>query len=84
MEFHLALEKIIHLASKQNVIIDETKPWDLIKTDREKVKQILGDILIQLQIIGRLLLPVMPATAQKIIDQVTFKAPKEPIFPKKN
>ena len=72
----LILEKIISFASAQNVLIDETKPWELYKTDPEKVKQTLGLILDNLKSIGELLLPVMPETAAKIIAQVTFKLPK--------
>ncbi len=64
-----AVSAIIELAKRCNKYIDETTPWSLAK-DEEK-KQRLNDVLYNLcdliRIIGTLLRPIMPETAQNIV-----------------
>ncbi len=64
-----AVSAIIELAKRCNKYIDETTPWSLAK-DEEK-KQRLNDVLYNLcdliRIIGILLRPIMPETAQNIV-----------------
>ena len=61
--------------------IAETRPFKLIKTEPERAKTILRELLDELYGIGHLLLPAMPATGQKIKDLVAAnEMPSEPLF----
>lgn len=64
--------------------IQETEPFKLVKTEPEKAKKIIGELLSELSEIAELLLPFMPETAEKILELIkTGKAPEQPLFPRK-
>lgn len=64
--------------------INQEKPWELIKTNSQKLQGILAHCVDQIQEIGLLLEPFMPQTSRTIIEQ--FKGPKilsqKPLFPR--
>ncbi len=64
-----ACSTVIDLAKRCNKYIDETMPWALAKDESQK--QRLNDVLYNLcdliRIIGTLLRPIMPETAQNIV-----------------
>ena len=67
-----------------NKLIDDAKPWELVKTDPEKVKTLLLSLSALLLEIALRLSPVMPETAQKIksvLESGDIKKP-EPLFQK--
>ncbi len=68
-----AASAIIELAKRCNKYIDETTPWSLAKSEDQK--QRLNDVLYNLcdliRIIGILLRPIMPETAQNIVGNST-------------
>jgi methionyl-tRNA synthetase len=67
-----------------NQLIDKSKPWELVKTDPEKVKTLLLSLAALLLEIALKLSPVMPETAQKIkevLESGNIKKP-EPLFQK--
>jgi len=71
--FREALTIIMDLARLGNKYLADTQPWHVIKTDPERVNTILN---IALQITASLAIvsePVIPFTAQKIIDQLGVK-----------
>lgn len=69
-----------------NQLIDKSKPWELVKTEPEKVKELLLNLSALLYDIALKLSPVMPETAQKIksvLESGEIKKP-EPLFQKIN
>lgn len=71
-EFKLyeALEKIWKLISFCDEYIEKNKPWELVKTDRNKLKQILSNLLYCLSEIADLIAPFLPETSEKIKNQI--------------
>ncbi|PIQ91887.1 MAG: methionine--tRNA ligase [Parcubacteria group bacterium CG11_big_fil_rev_8_21_14_0_20_39_22] len=70
--------------SKADEKIQETQPFKLVKTDKEKAVQIIKEMVIELYTIGRMLNPIMPETSKIIKEAVKAnKKPDEPIFPRK-
>ena len=65
--------------------IDEDKPWNLAKTDPEKLKVVLSSEVYNLLDATDKLEPFLPETVRKIrqIFSGTIEPPKEPLFPKK-
>ncbi len=83
-KFHVALETIWQVIAQANQVIDETKPWELAKTDLSAVKNILEEIAFDILEISQLLTPFMPETAATITatlqaDQIVKSVP---LFPR--
>lgn len=64
--------------------INDQKPWELAKTDIDKLKSVLAHCVDRIQEIAILLEPFMPETSKTILEQ--FKASKiisqKPLFPR--
>lgn len=74
-----ALEYIWTKVREANQYVDETKPWELAKTDETKFQAVMTNLLQQVQVIASLLQPFLPATADKI--ETALKTGKvEPLF----
>jgi len=73
--FHRALEAIWGLLTAGNKYLDEQKPWELAKRDRDALPRVLGHICEVLRLVALHLFPFMPATAQKIWVQLGLTAP---------
>jgi len=72
--FHEGLEAIFNVVRAANIYIDRQAPWGLKKTDPERmatVLYVLADVVRQL---GILLQPVMPASANRLLDQLALPA----------
>ncbi len=66
-------------------MIQETQPFKLVKTDKEKGVEIIKDLVVKLYTIGRMLNPILPETSQKIKDLVKAnKSPAAPLFLRKD
>ena len=69
--FHVsdAVETVLMLASRCNKYIDETAPWVLAKNpdDKPRLAKVMYHLLCGIRIIGGLLKPFMPETAEKIL-----------------
>lgn len=70
--------------SKCDIIIDKEKPWELAKSDKEKLAKVLNDLLERIRQISLALRPFLPETAEKILSGFKGKKPKkgEPLFPR--
>ena len=85
-EFRLsdAIEKIKEKIDWANKKIDETKIWDLVKSDKAQAAEVLGELLGVIIAAGECLQSFMPQTAAKIL--AAAKAEKiikgEGIFPR--
>lgn len=73
--FQQALVDVFKLISRTNKYIDETAPWVLAK-DKEnepRLASVMYNLLEALRIAAVLLTPVMPATVEKIFEQIGAK-----------
>ena len=68
--FHKALITVWELIGRANKYIDTMKPWEMAKSNRERLGTVLNTITEAIRIISVLLWPVMPQTAEKIQDQL--------------
>lgn len=66
MEFSKALENIWNIVRESNKKIEDTKPWELKKTDQDKFEAVMGGLVLDLFRVSQLLIPFMPETAEKI------------------
>jgi len=81
-DFSHGLVKIWEEIAWANKLIDDAKPWELVKTDPAKVKALLLNLTALLLEIAQKLSPVMPETSQKIkevLESGNIKKP-EPLF----
>lgn len=64
--FHKALMAVWEIINHVNKYIDETAPWVLAKSDRERLGTVIAHILETLRIVSGLIWPFMPQSAEKI------------------
>ncbi len=82
IKLHKALESIWQLISFCDEYIEKNKPWQLIKTEPEKFKQIISELLVTLKEVASLLEPFMPATSEKILNQIKQNKKTAALFPR--
>ncbi len=72
LSFHKALIAVWSLINQANKFIDQEAPWALAKDPekKEKLGEVLYELLETLSLVAGLIYPVMPATAAKIRRQV--------------
>ncbi|WP_264328754.1 methionine--tRNA ligase [Wolbachia endosymbiont (group A) of Andrena hattorfiana] len=74
-EFNQIILLIINISSEANAYIDKSAPWTLSKTDKECMNLVIYKLLEYIRIIGILLQPIVPKSAEIILDQLQI--PKE-------
>lgn len=79
--FSEALDRIWSAVRFCNKIIEDQKPWELAKTDRKKLEDVMQILSEYLYRIAINLDPFMPETAEKMKDQLETLKP-EPLFPR--
>ena len=74
-----ALSDIFNLVCSANKYIDETKPWVVSKDEakREELKSIMYHLIETLRVVGIALLPFLPETAKKILNDLSCEIPTE-------
>jgi methionyl-tRNA synthetase len=70
MAFHKALMAVWGVISDVNKYIDTMAPWVLAKSDPERLKTVINHIFETLRIVAGLVWPFMPASAEKIQEQL--------------
>ena len=73
MAFHKALMAVWEVISDVNKYIDVMAPWVLAKSDPERLKTVICHIYETLRIIAGLVWPFIPASAEKIQEQLGLK-----------
>lgn len=68
LRVHEAIEAVLQLVRDVNKYIEVSAPWKLIKTDKDAVGTILYTAAEALRVSAVLLLPVMPAKCEKVLD----------------
>ena len=74
-----ALEAIWSYVKDANKEIEDNKPWELVKNDTSKFKEVMEHLMLELYMIADYLLPFMPETAEKIKTALETKK-VEPLF----
>ncbi|NTV44892.1 MAG: methionine--tRNA ligase [Candidatus Yonathbacteria bacterium] len=83
-EWHKVADIVWEKIGAADLRIQETEPFKLIKTDPEKAKSIVADLVQELVDIAVLLAPLLPETASKIEEGIEKnKKPEEPLFARK-
>ncbi|MFA6006675.1 MAG: methionine--tRNA ligase [Candidatus Paceibacterota bacterium] len=83
-QFDSAMKFVMDEVTKLNEKIQTTQPFSLYKTDPEKAKVIIRELMKGLAGVARLLESVMPATAEKISECIKAnKKPETPLFLRK-
>ncbi|MBU4422067.1 methionine--tRNA ligase [Candidatus Parcubacteria bacterium] len=84
LKLHNALALVWEEISKCDIIIDKEKPWELAKTDKDKLEKILGDLLFRIKEITRALEAFLPETSEKILGLYEGKGSikENPLFPR--
>lgn len=83
-KFHEILALIWQEVARANKIVDESKLWELAKTDLEEFARVAKEVLVIIEDVATQLLPFIPDSAQKILDAVTAEkiTKAEPLFPR--
>ncbi|MDX1916658.1 MAG: methionine--tRNA ligase [Rickettsiaceae bacterium] len=71
-EINNSLDLIVKLAEEANIFIDKEAPWSLKKTDVERMKEVLAILCEIIRILGIALLPFIPDSAGKMLDQLNI------------
>lgn len=74
--FHKALEGIWQVVIAGNTYIDAQAPWALKKTDINRMNTVLYVLAETIRCLGLIVQPFMPASADKILDQLAVPADK--------
>lgn len=64
--------------------ITETEPFKVIKTDAEKGKALIAELVRELAAIDLMLEPFMPETSKKIIEAIVANKKPETLYPRKD
>jgi methionyl-tRNA synthetase len=80
--FNGALDYIWEQVGKLDLRMTEEAPFKLIKTDPEKAKQIIRELVEGVYEVGCLLAPHLPATSKNIVDTVLANKKPESMFPR--
>lgn len=84
-EINKAADVIWRLVSDLDSIIQAEMPFKLIKTDPDKGKKVISNLVISLYTIARMLDGILPETSSKIKELIaTNKSPSEPLFLRKD
>lgn len=79
-----ASNAVWELIGNADQIVQERQPFKKIKTDKEGGEADIRELLARLYLVGKMLKPILPETAAKIIDLVeNNKMPANPLFMRK-
>ena len=67
------IKQVIEYSFDSNKFFNDSEPWALKKTDRKKMNSVLYSIVEQIKNISILLLPIIPISANKILDIIHVK-----------
>ncbi len=70
LQFDRALKKIWRIVQDSNKLIEETKPWELAKSDRSEFEKVMRELVLNLHKIAELLKTFLPQTARRIKKQL--------------
>ncbi len=68
--FNRYLEKVEQAINLANQYIDVQKPWSMKETNKERMQDILYNLVEQIYLITKYFYPVIPCTAEKLLKQL--------------
>jgi methionyl-tRNA synthetase len=74
LEFSAALEAIRGAVSAANRYVDQTQPWALAKSDRDRLAAVMANLAEALRLIAFELQPFMPSSAERMLSQLGLDA----------
>jgi methionyl-tRNA synthetase len=80
LEFHETLGEILDLISSCDKYINEVEPWKLLKTDTERLEEVIYILLETIRHIAWMIAPFIPETSDKIFEQLGMDVKKEKSF----
>lgn len=80
LELNRAMDGIWESVSKLDSRIQETKPFNLVKTDKDAAKKILREMVAELKKTALMLAPFLPETSQKMLSAIKHNKMPEPLF----
>lgn len=81
-EVNKAVECVWGRIQALNQKITETEPYKLVKTDVEKGRELIAELVRELAAIDLLLEPLLPQTSKKIIEAIVANKKPENLFPR--
>lgn len=81
IKLHDALAEVWNLIGFCDGYIEREKPWELAKTDKNKLEKVLSDLLYCISEIANLIEPFLPETSEKIKSQLK-SGKSESLFPR--
>ncbi|OGE81508.1 MAG: methionine--tRNA ligase [Candidatus Doudnabacteria bacterium RIFCSPLOWO2_02_FULL_48_8] len=86
LDFSHGLEVAWQAVAWADALIDKAKPWELVKAEPDKVRELLRNLVALLADLALKLSPIMPDTANKIRQHLEAEkiVKSEPLFPKVN
>lgn len=75
-ELHKYLEAINGFVAQANRYIDLNKPWELKKTDTQRMKDVLGILAHAFPYLAKAIMPVTPIAAEKLFNLLDLKGYK--------
>jgi len=82
-QFHSAAEYVVNRMTALDQKINQTEPFKLVKTDPEKGKTLIQELVRELAAIDLMLEPIIPETSKKIIEAIMANKKPENLFPRK-
>lgn len=81
-EFNRAADFVWGKIQKLDERIAEEEPFKVVKTDAERGKGMIAQLVQELQVVAQLLSPIMPETSEKIIAAIKENKKPENLFPR--
>ena len=69
-DLNIYIRKVIEYSFDSNKYFNDSEPWSLKKTDEKRMNSVLYSIVEQIKNISILLLPIIPNSANKILDVI--------------
>jgi methionyl-tRNA synthetase len=86
--FSVGIEAWMRAVFACNAYIDAQAPWTLRKTDPSRMAEVLGTLVVAVRELARAIAPIIPASAEKLLDLIdtgedgTPIAQPTPLFPR--
>lgn len=72
-DLHSALSTVWELVAESNKYVNDMRPWELIKSDLDRLNTVITVLCESIRAIGFGLVPFMPDTARKIFDFINVE-----------
>lgn len=84
-EFNKAADLIWHKIAELDQKIQATEPFKLVKTDPEKGRELIKELVVDLNIVAEMIVPIMPKTAELVKNLIKEnKTPEAPLFSRRD